>query len=145
VWLAGAVGLSDPVPPGHYRLRLHERDLMFADDEYEIVAYSTTRVTLAIGIGRSLTLQFTPPEDVPFVAAERLHAQVLDASGAVVKQRVLRRAPISKPREYSYEVTLSAGSYRVLGHTDGGLRFALSLQVAAEPTRRDIQVPLVAR
>jgi hypothetical protein len=32
----------------------------------------------------------------------------------------------------------------VLGHTDGGLRFAMSLQVAAEPMRSDIQVPLVS-
>jgi RNA polymerase sigma-70 factor (ECF subfamily) len=146
VRFTGAVGLSDPVPAGRYRLRCQEPDLtLSAADEHEITAFTTTRVTLAVGIGRTLNLQFTPPEEVPFVAAERLHAQVLDASGAVVHQRVLRRAPISKPRQYDYYVTLPTGSYRVQAHTDAGLRFAMELQVAAEPMRRVIEVPLVAR
>ena len=144
---AGPVRLQvAPLPAGRYRLRCQEPDLtLSADDEHEITAFSTTRVTLAVGIGRTLNLQFAPPEEVPFVAAERLHAQVLDASGAVVHQRVLRRAPISKPRQYDYYVTLPTGSYRVQAHTDGGLRFAMELQVAAEPMRREIEVPLVAR
>jgi len=96
------------------------------------------------GVGGSLAskrlaalLRRPPLQEVPFPLPRGL--------APVVQQRVLRRAPISWPREYGDEVTLSAGSYRVLGHTDGGLRFALSLQVAAKPTRRDIQVPLVAR
>lgn len=145
VRFTGAVGLSDPLPTGRYRLRCHEGDLTVATDEHDIVAFATTRVTLAVGIGRTLNLQFTPPEDVPFVAAERLHVQVLDATGAIVEQRALRRPPVSKPRQYGCEVTLPAGSYRVQAHTDAGLRFAMSLQVATEPMRREIEVPLVAR
>ncbi|MEO6595301.1 MAG: hypothetical protein ABIP94_11160 [Planctomycetota bacterium] len=80
-----------------------------------------------------------------FAAADKLHLTLSLAIGTALQQRVVRRAPVSKPRQYEFTVTLTAGNYQIAANTDGGLQFALTFTVTAEPMTREVQVPLVGR